>query len=226
MAWWYLGIGCILAWYGLPFGCSYIPTGLVLQLSSVLSKSNSYLLSTSWRIKCSSSDKCLLSDVHYAGQSFCSDNLRYNVYAVWSPKRVNYTRFIHSKIFFYEPNRWKIESFFQESFIEAVHYSYKTQYTLILLLEKHKYIFYSDNMSHPSIMWYLWQPWESSTWNFHVTLFLHLSQIVRFILYLYIYYWSHLLVCPNETAWYFSFEIFVYVYPVFFRSFLWNLVES
>ena len=42
-----LGTGHGLAWCSLAYGCSYISTGLVLQVPSVPPKSNFYLLNTS-----------------------------------------------------------------------------------------------------------------------------------------------------------------------------------
>ena len=61
-----------------------------------------------------------------------------------------------------------MKSIFVTSFIGSVHHTYASPFTLFRLLEKHRSIFISYNISCPSITSYLWFPCDSSTWKFHV----------------------------------------------------------
>ena len=57
-----LGIRNNLAWYNLAAGCTYISTGLVFQVPSVLSKNVLYSPNTLWIIACLSYDECFIYD--------------------------------------------------------------------------------------------------------------------------------------------------------------------
>ena len=57
------------------------------------------------------------------------------------------------------------------SFIGDVHPLYAPTSLLIVLLEKHKFIYSSENISCPIIILYLWFPRESYKWKFHVIIF-------------------------------------------------------
>ena len=46
----------------------------------------------------------------------------------------------------------KLKLVFENSFLKAVHLSYMPQFPLLVLLDKHKSIFNSKNILHPSIM--------------------------------------------------------------------------
>ena len=57
-------------------------------------------------------------------------------------------------------------------FIGDIYHSYTTPFPIILLSEKYKYIFSLGNISHLSIISYLWFPCEPITCKLHVTVFI------------------------------------------------------
>ena len=88
----------------------------------------------------------------------------------------------------------------ETSVIVVVYTLYLNILSLMVIFEKHQYISNLDYMPRPSIFSYLWRPCKSSTWKFHITLFSNLVQAVNFLLHLWNWYWSHLLMCYNVTG--------------------------
>ena len=84
-------VACALAtrygfsWYALASGFSYIPTGFILQVSSVPSKINPCSLNTLWSIYWYSYVKYLIYGVTLRRSDFCGEFLSRNLYAPWQP---------------------------------------------------------------------------------------------------------------------------------------------
>ena len=200
-----LGKGYSLAWCVLAYGCSYIFTGFVLQGPSVPFKSNSYLLNMLWITTCSSSDKCLLSNMTLSSSKFL----------LWESKMWHVQYVVSSKCFIYPSS--SLKNILIIEFCNVFHWV-STSFIWDPISPNNiaieaQYIFNSKNMPRNSTMSYLWWPCDSPMWKFHITPFSHLTQVVHFLFYFYSEYWSHLLVWSNWPAWSFYFAVFAYFLP-------------
>ena len=72
---------------------------------------------------------------------------------------------------------YKLKFIFEIYFIGVLYTLYMPPFLLRLLLEKHKHIFSSENILRLTIISYLWVPYESSMWKFHITLFIAFSSL-------------------------------------------------
>ena len=88
--------------------------------------------------------------------------------------------YLFKNIYYWSQWHDDLKLILETSFIGVVYTLYLNILSLMVILEKHQYIFNLDYMPRPSILWYLWRPCKSSTWKFHITLFFESSSGSKF----------------------------------------------
>ena len=139
-------------WYGFASGCSYISTGLFLQLPKLLSKRNSYFVNRVSSTTHSSYDICFISYL-----TLLMLNFSWWASKMWRVRHVVLSTCLTSHISLFQNLLIIIQSYhvvkflFVASFIETLQPYYVPPFSLLVFLEEYQSIFNSEKKLCPNI---------------------------------------------------------------------------